>query len=369
MNMLRRKEGMIFFTTLILLLTVVLICSGLSVLLLRNTYTVNNIKYAVQAKCLAEAGAEEALKKIYENDFNPPGYPKTDVPLGGGTYSVSILTYPGDSNRKLIKSTGTVKGVSGSVAVQVYNNSPDAFNYAVLSESTMRINWNSVVTGDVHSNSTNTAPSNPAVLVGGLGAGRVNGTASACGDVLRWPSNGIITTEIDSASRVELPPFGTDAGFFPYYANLAAADGKVYSPGGFLHIQTFNSNPCTGANRVVYVNGNVILDGPWEMTGCIVATGFILFTDGAITQHKYLDLPAFMSKDSFIWILAPASIEGMIYAGGTLGVSIYSSTTINGSVYTRGPAFPFLSTNATINYVRPNPPGLSSNVSVLSKSE
>ena len=361
----KRQKGIVFFTTLILLSVVVLICSGMTIMLLRNTFTVNTIKYGAQAQFLADAGVAVALKDMNDYSFNPPDYPKVDQPLGKGTYTVS---YTPDGSRILITSKGTVRGVSRYTRVQVYNNTPEAFNYAVLSEDFMVIGYNSAVTGNVHSNSPNTAHSNPltpAVRVGFpfLGSGTITGSATACGDVVIW--NGTISVLPPPAGngkpQVKPPPLGAD--FFQYYYDLANADTKVLSGP-----QTFTSNPCATGNHVVYVNGNVTLSGTWTMpAGCIVATGSIevnrTHPTNTITLHRYQDslgrnYPVLMSRDSYVLICAPTIIEGMVYAGTYVTIYNYvnGQTQINGAVYAaRGTAW--LTARTVITYVKPNPPG------------
>lgn len=368
----KSRKGFVFFTTLVLLSIVVLMCSALSIMLYRNSYTVKTLKYCMQAQFLAEAGVEEALVSA-NNDFafTPSGYPKN---LGDGTYNITATTYPGDSTRRLIRSTGAVKGISRNISIQLKYIGPPAFNYVAMGGGRMRINFNSVINGAVHSNSLAAGWFDPAVRVGGiLGAGTVNGNASACGEV-RKESNGTITgNQTSGAPSVALPPF--DSVFFQYYYDLAAADGAVYNPSGPLRIQTFNSNPCTGPNHVVYVNGTVYMEGDWEMTGCIVATNTIwinFFSRRTITQHKWQNLPAFMSINRDVVVTSPTNIEGLVFAGGSYSsINFLSgSCLINGCVLARGTTF--LSARTTINYVKPNPPGLASGtiaVNIVSWSE
>lgn len=353
------QRGIVFFTTLVLLGITALICSGITIMVLRDTFTVKRMKSGMQAYYLAEAGSEEALKEVMDNfGWVPSGYPKS---LGAGTYSVSVSTYSTDISRKLITSTGTVSGVSKSISVQVLYTGPEAFNYPALGGGKLTIAGGSTVsdTGpiNVHSNS----PGNGAVEVGSVwswSSGRVEGTASACGTVVRH-ANGTVTVlpVINGAPTVDLPPF--DDNFFQYYYNLANADGKAYSGN-----KTFISDPCAGTtNHVVYVNGQVRLDGTWSMTGCVVATGKIIinkWATGRLTQHQYGNLPAFMSKGSDVEIYDPTDIEGMVYANGYIFIDsifgAYGPTNIYGALY--GKSWVNIKNSTRLYYRRPNPPGL-----------
>ncbi|MCM8782477.1 MAG: hypothetical protein NC828_05455 [Candidatus Omnitrophica bacterium] len=341
------QKGMAFLTSLILLGIIVLLCSAISLMVLRDTYTITRIKSGMQAYFLAEAGIEEALKELTD-DFNwsPPG----SKSLGAGTYILTI-TNSTDSTRKLITSTGTVGAVSRIIKVQVRNNIPPAFTYAMLSGGQTRIWGWSTINGDIHANSTLTSVLAPAMSIGLLLPSTVNGGASACGRVRIYNGSVNPGPPVDNAPAVPLPNF--DDAFFNYYYNLANADGKAYSTS-----QTFNSDQCTGSNHVIYVNGNITLNGSWSTTGCYVATGNITI-NGAITQLKYQNLPAFMSKNGNISISnSLVSFQGMVYAGNTISVSIalpigrFDST--GGCLYARND----IRYRGNLTYQQPHPPGM-----------
>jgi cytoskeletal protein CcmA (bactofilin family) len=358
MDLGKKQRGVVFFTTLVLSGIAVLICSGITMMLLRDTFTVKRVKYGMQAYYLAEAGAEEALKEFMD-DFNwvPAGYPK---PLGAGTYSVAVSTYPTDMSRKLITATGTVNGVSKNIGLQILYTGPEAFNYSALGGGKLTVAGGSVVSDTVPINVHSNQPGNGAVEVGSVwpwSGGRVEGDVSACGTVV-VRSNGVVTGSVtNGAPTVDLPPF--DDNFFQYYYNLADADGKAYSGN-----QTFTSDPCAGTtNHVVYVNGQVRLNGTWSMTGCVVATGKIIinkWASGRVTQHQYGDLPALMSKGSDVEIYDPTDIEGMVYANGYIFIDsifgAYGPTVIYGALY--GKNWVNIKNQTQLHYRRPNPPGL-----------
>lgn len=355
--------------TIILLSIIVLICAGVFIMLLRGAYDVNRIRYGAQAYFLAEAGVEEAIKKMNEEGFSPSGYPKSNQPLGSGTYSVSIRTNTTDASRKLITSTGTVKSVSRTIYVQVYNTTPAAFDYAALGVGKLTVSGGSVVSDTtavtVHSNSP---ASNDALTVGSKhdGSGLIEGNGSACGGITVYPNGSVTGSTLPNSSYVAPPPF--DDSFFHYYYNLAFADHKTYSGN-----KTFTGDPLAGtANHVVYVDGQAILEGSWTMTGCVVATQKIIInktSGGHITQHQYQNLPAFMSRKD-VEIYGPTDIEGLVYADGWIDVNATGVTTIYGSLY--GTNWVNLESETRLHYRRPNPPGLPSGtvaVTVLSWSE
>ena len=379
----RRQRGIVFFTSLILLSIVILICVGISLLALRDTYSVKRIKYTMQARYLAEAGVEEAIKEIHGNfDWSPSGYPKY---LGDGEYSVSVSTFAGDSSRKLITSVGTVGGITRTILAQVRYQGPEAFNYTAMGGGKLTVMGDTIISNtgpiEIHSNSP---AASKAIEVGGFilgfipSPGEVDGSASACGEAYVHPTQGkVIPGPVTSgAPYVDLPPF--DDNFFQYYYNLAASDtggSKVYNVG----VKVFNDDPFKSGttNHVVYVNGQVRLDGTWTTTGCIVATGKIIinkWATGKITINQWGILPALMSKNSDIEIWDPSDITGMVYANGVILIEsifgAYGPTNIYGCLY--GKSWVRISARTRLHYVRPNPPGLPSGtiaVNVLSWSE
>ena len=386
MKQIKNRKGIAFLTTVILLAIIVLICAGLSVAILRDVYTVKQLRYATQAYFLAEAGIEKALKELHA-DFSYSA-PVGSTPLGAGTYSITIDTFPGSLNRKLITSTGSVrcgidKYVTRAINVQVRSTMPEAFNYSALGGGKMLIAGGSVISnaGDIHVHSNSPAASKSLSVGNDAGTGEVQGDVSACGQVFVHDPNGTVTGDIESgADYIDPPPF--DDTFFQYYYDLANEDSNVFNGS-----QDFWSDPCAGTtNKVCYVSGGQArLHGTWAMTGCIVATGKIIINrllplgGGHITQHQATDptsgklLPAFMSKNSNVEIWDPTDMEGMVYAGNRVFVDSWwgtaGPTTIDGSAYGRGRVV--LSAQTNLHYRMPNPPGLPSDsqtVEILSWS-
>jgi hypothetical protein len=366
----RYRHGAVFLMTIILLSIAVFMSSTLSIMVLRDVYAVKRFENGQKAYFLAEAGVEEALKNANEDfDSIPSGYTNT---LGEGTYTVTVVSLPTELSRKLIVSTGTIKGISRTLNIQIRYTGPAAFNYPALGGGWLTIAGNSVISDsspiNVHSNS----PGNYAVSIGERrSTGRVEGNASACGRVVVHDPNGTVTGTVPSyAPYVELPPFNDN--FFQYYYNLALADDNVK-----YGVVTFKSDPCAGKpNHVCYVIGQARLKGTWDMTGCIVATGKIIINkwhSGHVTQHQWQNLPAFMSKNSDIEIYDPTDIEGMVYAGGYIHIDsawgIYGPVSVYGTLY--GKSWVNIQAMTQLHYRRPNPPGLTTGpigVEVLSWS-
>lgn len=374
----KNQRGIIFFTTVLLLGITVLICSAVTLMVSRDAYTVRRIQYTTQAYFLAESGVERALDELTA-DFSWAGVGA--VNFGEGTYAVTIAAHPVIVNRKVITSTGTVKGISRVIKVQVQNNVPPSFYYAILSGGWQWISSYTTINGLVHSNSND--PSIDDIWIGSLAPfwfnpPVINGIVSASGNV--YVSNGTLNPDtgnpISNSMAVPLPPFDND--FFNWYANNA---NRTYTGN-----QTFSSsnNPwATPGCNLVYVKagagqpGNVRFSGSLTFTGCLVADGNITFPLKifppwyTLSQSQYSNLPAFISRNGSININAGTNltVNGMMYSGNYYNEFILTgSATINGAIYTGGPLLIRLS---TVNYVQPNPPGLSypTGISVLSWSE
>ena len=349
-----KQQGIAFLTTLVVLSLVIFACMSMAAMVFQDVYTMRKINFSTQAEYLSEAGIEEVLYELHA-DFNytPSGFPKE---LGNGEYDVTITTHLSDPSVKLVTSIGTVKEVSETIKIQVAFVGPEVFEFIALGAGLLKISGGSTIgtsanPTQVHSNTT--------ILVGtGNNTGTVFGDASACSEVTVHHINGTVTGDVCcNAAYIELPPF--DDNFFQYYCDLAVQDSKFYTGN-----QEFTSDPCAGTdNHIVYVQGSVCLEGTWEMIGGIVATGPIWInkkSHGKITQHQYGNLPAFMSKDSNVFIWAPTDIEGMVYAGNEFHVQSSQEasipTNVTGCVYGRGGIKLFARTY--MDYVRPNPPGL-----------
>lgn len=352
------KKGVAFLTTIILLGVMVIVSAALSFMLLKDAFTVKRLKYSTQAYYLAEAGVEEAIEDLWDNNFNTSGFPKTRT-LGAGTINVTLDTSKwGGESVLLITSTGTARGISRTIKTEVKANVSPSLNYAILANGRIWISGNSAVnggTGDgVHSNSNaRRRPrwpwwwSRAAVEVGGI----VDGDASAVGEVYVRPGGTVTGTQTSYTSSVDLPSL--DAAFFNYYYNLAYQSGDVYNG-----TQFFSSDLSPG-NGVIYVNGNVYIAGNVTLNGCIVSTGSIwIWPLGTFTQNQVGNLPALMTRGGGIFIWNPATINGLIYSHRYVDLLSYGAANlqVNGSIIARKNVYASFRTQ--IDFVKQNPPGL-----------
>lgn len=364
------KKGAAFLTTLILLGIAIMASSALSFMLLMDTYTVKRLKYSAEAYYLAEAGVEEAIQKLWDNDFEIDSFP-INRNLGAGSIKVELDNSKFDNDAiRLIKSAGTVilgaMQIKRCVNVEVKYNRPAGLSYAVLANGKVFVTGGGVVNcnaGDgVHSNSPAKGGSfaTAAVDVAGITAPSwVYGDASAVGNVKERLFGRITGAKHSAASAVSLPSF--DAAFFSYYLNRAIEGGDVYEGSQLF---TANLTPNSG---VAYINGSVIIVSGIIITGCIVATGDIaIMSSSRVTQNQIDTLPALMSRGGSIWIFGPATLRGLIYAPGDIWIyQILSTNSIDmtGSIISQGNITIGASTTdvTTLNYIKQIPPGMGAN--------
>lgn len=362
------KKGVAFLTTVILLGIIVIATAALSFMLLNDVFTLKRLKASTQAYCLAEAGIEEAIERLWTNNFDMSSFPIMRN-LGAGSITVTLNTSKWSAgNILLINSTATVGNISRIIKTSVKANIPPSFNYAVLSNGKTLVSQKSTVNCNdavgIHSNSPATGgffTTSAVDVVGLFFPCWVYGNASAVG-VARERLQGTITgSDLDNQPAVSLPSF--DANFFSYYWNLANESGDVYTPASGTQSFTINLAPAKG---VIYVNGNVSLEGNITINGCIIATGDIwvnFITRGTVIQNQVGNLPALMSRGGGIWIWDPTTLNGLVYATG--GITIFSlfgqigDIYINGTIMSKGNVT--LMDMTELNYVKQNPPGLSAN--------
>lgn len=341
------KNGAVFVITLIILSIVVLVGAGLATMIGRDIYTARRLRTSTQAYFLAEAGIEESIQDLYDSKFESrDNYPREDIPLGSGSFTVELIDSKYDSE-KIIKiiSTGTVGDVSRTISATVKDTRIQAFTYAALSGGKMWIGLNSEINGDIHSNSGSQAGWPNSALIIGIGT-IINGNYTACGKVIR---EFVYKPLASDQPQVDMLLF--DATFWNYYYQRA----KIYNGAKFW---TGDLNSYKSNDGIIWVNGNLTLYGDCTLTGCIVTTAHIyILGTGTITLNPYGDLPAIASKGKIEIYGGTSTINGLIYAQNK--VSIYEvpwrTITINGAIICGGELNMFFT---DLNYVAPNPPGL-----------
>jgi len=319
--------------TITILMTVLVSISAGS--LSKLTMNENQLQYRnlrlIKAFHLAEAGVAEAyalIKGDWTLKDDPSAFPETNV--GEGIYDVTMLDIGG---RVVIESKGKVYGIEKTLLVEITSDPGDpAFDYAIFGGDEVRLE-NFTVNGDVHSNDRLRLRDDTTVI----------GTASA--DDLDVDGDSSATTEIDGAAPVPFVTFN-----FNYYYNLADPADRYT---GNVNWSDVNLQP---SNGVIYVNGDVVIDGTSQLTGAIVATGEISIS-GTFTRFEYGNLPSLMSRDKKVRVNGNYTFAaGLLYSGG-------AEVDINGNGTIIGVLIAFDEINgddSTITFAELNPPGLNS---------
>lgn len=136
---------------------------------------------------VAEAGVEKAVWCMNNpanttDCSNNPNYSENDVPLGNGTFSVSVII---SGNTGTIDSTGVVRGLTGTSTrhVQVKadtTNTDVAFHYGVqVGDGGLEMSNNSNVVGNVYSNGSITGASGTKITGDAIVASTVAENAQA----------------------------------------------------------------------------------------------------------------------------------------------------------------------------------------------
>jgi hypothetical protein len=371
-HFIRNQRGTVFLTTMI--------CAGLMAMISGYTYQlssqhlhyVNQLKRSTQAQELADAGLSKALSLIatnWANISNAANFPLTN--LSGGTYDVAITT---SGNRYLVSSTGVMDGAQRTATAEVSAPTLSALDYAFAAGGNATIDSGTggspgTIVGDIYAagDVSLDGPSSGGILA-------ITGDVDAGGDVTTDASATVVGTSTpDFASSVSFPTVTMS-----YYQTIAAANSQ-YINGD----QTYASGtiPATVPGNVIYVNGNVTIQGAQTSTVSIFATGNITISKSGSTYPRVAitaptvggaTYPAMVCSGNFTFTStgnggASLTINGLVYPQGnfTFSSGNHDTFTLNGSVLARGNVTlsPTAQNTIAATYVAQSPPGFVNAVS------
>lgn len=339
----RRREGAALVTMMIILLLVAMAGAVLVAFATQQKISVQRSRDMIKAQAYAEAGLHRAyhiLKTNFDNASNASLFPPADFDDGRYTLTVTVV----NDVQASIESVGECGSARMTVKADVINlpqvdpgtglpppTSPWA--YAVLVNGYIQHNGAGTVIGAVHVNNyldcngslvwgTTNELCNVSAVSPSKGF-QVSGNATVYGTVKapRIRVTGQENIQNKVVGPVDPIPFPT-LDLTPYY-QIAVANGQVFNS---LNLNgTVNWGRIPGGVR--WINGNLIQNGSLNFEGCVIATGYIRF-NGAVTQRRVGQLPAIVSRDSYIRVNGHHEIEGLVYAK--------SDVTWNGSGYIRG---------------------------------
>lgn len=372
-RLLQNDKGTVFVTTMLTLMLMLMAGEYFYKMADQGNYTVKRMQSSTQARYLAEAGMSSAFASLYSSWSTSKSWASTN--LGLGSYSASVATPSG--SRPLVTATGVVNSVTRATTAELTAPSPSALNYAIAGGGNASIdsgtaNSPGTITGDIYGggNVTLDGASNGPTLA-------VTGSVQAGGN--------LTSSSSATVSGSSTPNYSTSVAFptptMSYYQNIAQTNG-YYINGNktYTNASPIPANPTGG---VIYVTGNVIIQGTQSTTACIVAGGNIDIdksgsTYPRVTINQYSTYPAIVTQGNFTFSTtgnggAYLTTTGLVYVGGnyTFSSGNHDSWSLTGTLIARGNVTitPQSFNNGTVTYVNQNPPGFTiSNTQMSVKS-
>lgn len=372
-KLLKNQNGAVFLITMICVFLMTMVAGYIYQASSYNSHYINQLRRSTEAQMIADAGLAKALSTI-RNNWNAVGGSFPTTTLGAGSYSTSVVSSGG---RYLAKTTGTVQNHSRTASAEVKTPAASALNY--------------VLAGGGSGEHEFEAGS-------GQSSGTITGNIYMAGPLeLEGPSSGgvlTITGSVYSQSTIEVEPNVTISGTqnqnwsttvafptvdFSFYQNIATANSQYFNGNKTYASGTLPGSPAGG---VIFVNGDITIEGTQTTTASIIATGNIMIqksgsTYPGVTINQYQNYPALMTQNGSISYTSTGNggafltTAGLIYSGNNFTIPNANHTTFNitGSILARG----IIDTsgvssymNWTVAYAAQNPPGLSSSSSTMS---
>lgn len=364
----RKQRGTVFITTMVTMLLMVLTGSYFFAMSNQSLAYVKSIGRSMQAKYLADSGLARMYSALSNSFSTATSY--SNQTLGLGVYSASIQSISG---RYLVSATGTTQGVSRISTAEVIPPTINALNYVLAAGGNNQLDAGTgqssgTITGDIYSagNTQLDGPSSGGVLA-------ITGNVQAGGSI----SSGSNVT----VSGSQTPSYSSSVTFptadFSYYQTIAQANGAYYAG----NVTYNNSSPIPSAptGGVIYVNGNITINGAQSTTACMVATGNIQISKSGsvypqITVTNANNYPAFLVGGNFQYSSTGngngyLNVTGLLFTNGNIQFDSanHETFTLNGSMAARGniQVNPTAWSTITVNYVAQNPPGFNAGSSQM----
>ncbi len=336
---LKNNKGTIFITTLISTFLMTLVGGYAYEMATRDLHFVHRMEKAAQAQQLAEAGMSRAISAYSTNWTTYIGSTFSGT-LDTGSYSAHATA---SGSRYLLTSTGTVDDVTRSVTAEVAGaTGTTALNYAFAAGGNATIDSGTgqspgTIVGNIYSagNTTLDGPSSGGVLA-------ITGSSTAGGNIT---SNSSVTLSGTSTQHyTSSVPFPTVS--MSYYQGIAQTNGQYYS--GNKSYTSTSTIPAAPAGGVIYVAGNITIEGTQTTRACLVAGGNITINKSGNTYPKVTvtapsSLPAVVSQGNFTFSSngnggAYLRVTGLLYSQGNMTYSSgnHDELTVTGSVVSRG---------------------------------
>jgi hypothetical protein len=351
------RRGAALVTLMVVILIVSIAGAAMVGFAKQQAYSITRVRDYLKAQAYAEAGANAAynvIKTNFADASDPSKFPA--VAFGDGGYDVTV-TVVGDDQASIVavgqcgNATITVKAdVKNMQPVQQQPSGPpvlppdNPWGYSVLVNGYITHNGAGTAFGKVHVNNYLTqngsiewgSDADPMqVSCSGANGFIGNGSISIHGTI-RAPQiqiNGTEHVHQKLVQSVPTVPFPT-LDLTPYY-QIALANGQVFSS------QSPNGDVNWGLipGGVKWISGTFSQNGSLSYQGAIIATGNITF-NGSVTQTKYQQLPAIISRDGYVKVNGSHQINGLVYAKGDCTWNgaghIYGSILVGGNLTFNG---------------------------------
>ena len=287
---------------------------ALGTMIQRDANLIESVKDRAQARYMAEGGINTAIATIQDDGFDPWStinevYP--DV----GEFTV---TRSETSGRYMLTSVGEIpNGISATVKIEVQDNTPTALNYfsGAGNNILMKVHTNvdGTITGDMHANNDMN------LIVQSHASLYVTGNLSATGTV----TEGSKYNQSDNKDKdlyingvnndAAIVSEGTTRITFPVLDYMKYREAAEDSDDYYSSNQTFNNETLSPANGIVYVDGDVTINGTVNIYGGLIGDNITI--DGTLNQYKFGTRNVIVAKDGNVSMGGRLSVEeGIVFA-------------------------------------------------------
>jgi hypothetical protein len=296
----RTQRGSALVAAMFGVMLVSMVAMGLAVVIGQDFFSARLMERGTNAFLIADGAMEYAVARVKQDTsmLHVPSGEMVNGTLGPGRYTLSIRAVGSSMFR--LETVGTVGGVQRRVISFLYVEDPyEGFRKAMLTNHDMLITGGGNCTGGTHANQ-NTA---------------LSGSCQIWGDVdssLTTSTSGSGWTIYDGAPRSNQPTLIFPTVDLAHYYAIAQANGQVIT--GSQNFKGTYSPP----GGVLWVDGDVTIQGKTVINGCLIATGTIRQTSG-LTVNKYGTHPGMVSREGDILFYGgtsanPVKINGLVYS-------------------------------------------------------
>jgi|GEM_PF-1851952 len=325
------NRGSVFLLAMAALITLMLLGTSLLQTSMQGLSWASNDRRHIEAFCLAEAGVDMAICKLYEdydniNDsLSTTGTYTDSFSLAQGSVNYTVTApYSGIADSCLIVSDATTwTGEQSRVRVVAAYQSDTSrvFEGAIFCDSPLTLNGSGGIYPDADGNGGDIYANGDVTFNGTSYHMTSDGSIYTTGTT-NWTPPEVPATHVhENVAPLVMPVIDID-----YYESIATTTytGKT----------TFTSSDLSGISGVIFVKGDVTISGNYSGTAVIVATGKITVSGDVTTSNPDSDTLALLSPKS-IKITGNATVHGLIYAHSVLDdaeTTVSGNTTIYGAI-------------------------------------